>query len=219
MKEIDRIARRRGVGGVSGTARRARRSIGPVGTFRRSGGSLRLGAFVYAGSGSERRFLEKRSRELRARQRRKGCNERRQAARRRAQRARQRGGILRREGARRRTPEPAVNWPATKTLDADFDPDVDGFESFVLNTAASARGCPDSSDTRRRQIVKRATCCFRRGIRSLRRCARPASQARTLQVKVAQRCVRPRVSLDRNRQTRIYGAQGRQSRVYVRRAE
>ena len=29
--------------------------------------------------------------------------------------------------------EPAVNWPATKTLNADFNPDVDGFESFVMN--------------------------------------------------------------------------------------
>ena len=29
--------------------------------------------------------------------------------------------------------EPAVNWPATKTINADFNPDVDGFESFVMN--------------------------------------------------------------------------------------
>ncbi|HEV7178899.1 MAG TPA: hypothetical protein VGN11_03450 [Candidatus Baltobacteraceae bacterium] len=29
--------------------------------------------------------------------------------------------------------EPAVNWPATKSLNADFNADVDGFESFVLN--------------------------------------------------------------------------------------
>lgn len=25
-----------------------------------------------------------------------------------------------------------VNWPATKALNADFNPDVDGFESFVM---------------------------------------------------------------------------------------
>jgi hypothetical protein len=29
--------------------------------------------------------------------------------------------------------EPAVDWPATKELNADFNPDVDGFESFVMN--------------------------------------------------------------------------------------
>jgi hypothetical protein len=29
--------------------------------------------------------------------------------------------------------EPALNWPATKTLNEDFNPDVDGFESFVMN--------------------------------------------------------------------------------------
>lgn len=29
--------------------------------------------------------------------------------------------------------EPAVNWPATKAHNADFNPDVDGFESFVMN--------------------------------------------------------------------------------------
>ena len=29
--------------------------------------------------------------------------------------------------------EPAVNWPATKELNADFNPDVDGFESFAMN--------------------------------------------------------------------------------------
>jgi hypothetical protein len=28
--------------------------------------------------------------------------------------------------------EPAVNWPATKALNADFNADVDGFESFVM---------------------------------------------------------------------------------------
>lgn len=29
--------------------------------------------------------------------------------------------------------EPAVNWPATKRLNEDFNSEVDGFESFVLN--------------------------------------------------------------------------------------
>jgi hypothetical protein len=29
--------------------------------------------------------------------------------------------------------EPAVNWPATKRLNADFNSEVDGFESFVMN--------------------------------------------------------------------------------------
>lgn len=28
--------------------------------------------------------------------------------------------------------EPAVDWPATKALNADFNPDVDGFESYVM---------------------------------------------------------------------------------------
>ena len=29
--------------------------------------------------------------------------------------------------------DPAVNWPATKQLNADFNPEVDGFESFAMN--------------------------------------------------------------------------------------
>ena len=29
--------------------------------------------------------------------------------------------------------EPAVNWPKTKLLNEDFNPDVDGFESFAMN--------------------------------------------------------------------------------------
>jgi hypothetical protein len=29
--------------------------------------------------------------------------------------------------------DPAVNWPATKRLNEDFNPEVDGFESFVMN--------------------------------------------------------------------------------------
>jgi hypothetical protein len=28
---------------------------------------------------------------------------------------------------------PAVNWPATKRLNEDFNPEVDGFESFAMN--------------------------------------------------------------------------------------
>jgi hypothetical protein len=33
--------------------------------------------------------------------------------------------------------EPAVNWPATKSLNVDFNPDVDGFESFVMNDGST----------------------------------------------------------------------------------
>ena len=33
--------------------------------------------------------------------------------------------------------EPAVNWPATKARNADFNPDVDGFESFVMNDGST----------------------------------------------------------------------------------
>ena len=29
--------------------------------------------------------------------------------------------------------DPAVNWPATKVLNEDFNPEVDGFESFSMN--------------------------------------------------------------------------------------
>jgi hypothetical protein len=29
--------------------------------------------------------------------------------------------------------EPAVNWPATKNLNEDFNAEVDGFESFAMN--------------------------------------------------------------------------------------
>ena len=29
--------------------------------------------------------------------------------------------------------DPAVNWPATKQLNADFNPEVDGLESFAMN--------------------------------------------------------------------------------------
>jgi hypothetical protein len=42
-----------------------------------------------------------------------------------------------RGGARPNPPpprqDPAVNWPATKRLNEDFNPEVDGFESFVMN--------------------------------------------------------------------------------------
>jgi hypothetical protein len=33
--------------------------------------------------------------------------------------------------------EPAVNWPATKLYNADFNPEVDGFESFVMNDGST----------------------------------------------------------------------------------
>jgi hypothetical protein len=29
--------------------------------------------------------------------------------------------------------DPGVNWPATKKLNEDFNPEVDGFESFAMN--------------------------------------------------------------------------------------
>jgi hypothetical protein len=29
--------------------------------------------------------------------------------------------------------DPAVNWPATKQLNANFNPEVDGLESFAMN--------------------------------------------------------------------------------------
>jgi hypothetical protein len=38
---------------------------------------------------------------------------------------------LKARGAARQ--DPAVNWPATKKLNEDFNPEVDGFESFVMN--------------------------------------------------------------------------------------
>ncbi|HUN28397.1 MAG TPA: hypothetical protein VMV65_01200 [Alphaproteobacteria bacterium] len=33
--------------------------------------------------------------------------------------------------------EAAVNWPATKALNAGFNPEVDGFESFVMNDGST----------------------------------------------------------------------------------
>jgi hypothetical protein len=38
--------------------------------------------------------------------------------------------------------EPAVNWPATKALNADFNPGVDGFESFVMNDGSTCAWAP-----------------------------------------------------------------------------
>lgn len=38
--------------------------------------------------------------------------------------------------------EPAVDWPATKALNADFNADVDGFESFVMNDRSTCAWQP-----------------------------------------------------------------------------
>jgi hypothetical protein len=38
--------------------------------------------------------------------------------------------------------EPAVNWPATKALNSDFNPDVDGFESYVMNDGSVCAWTP-----------------------------------------------------------------------------
>lgn len=38
--------------------------------------------------------------------------------------------------------EPAVNWPKTKALNADFNPDVDGFESFAMNDGSTCVWAP-----------------------------------------------------------------------------
>lgn len=38
--------------------------------------------------------------------------------------------------------EPAVNQGATKSLNADFNPDVDGFESFVMNDGSTCAWSP-----------------------------------------------------------------------------
>ncbi len=38
--------------------------------------------------------------------------------------------------------EPAIDWPATKALNADFNPDVDGFESFVMNDGSICEWLP-----------------------------------------------------------------------------
>ena len=38
--------------------------------------------------------------------------------------------------------EPAVDWPATKLHNAEFNPDVDGFESFVMNDGSTCVWTP-----------------------------------------------------------------------------
>jgi hypothetical protein len=38
--------------------------------------------------------------------------------------------------------DPGVNWPATKDLNADFNPEVDGFESFVMNDGSVCAWLP-----------------------------------------------------------------------------
>ncbi|HEY5340619.1 MAG TPA: hypothetical protein VIK27_06305, partial [Candidatus Aquilonibacter sp.] len=38
--------------------------------------------------------------------------------------------------------EPAVNWPATKALNAEFNADVDGCESFVMNDGSTCAWMP-----------------------------------------------------------------------------
>jgi hypothetical protein len=38
--------------------------------------------------------------------------------------------------------EPSVNWPATKSRNEDFNPEVDGFESFVMKDASICAWVP-----------------------------------------------------------------------------
>jgi hypothetical protein len=38
--------------------------------------------------------------------------------------------------------EPTVNWPATKAHNADFNPDVDGLESFLMNDGSACVWAP-----------------------------------------------------------------------------
>jgi hypothetical protein len=38
--------------------------------------------------------------------------------------------------------EPAVNWPATKALNGDFNSEVDGFESFAMNDGSVCEWMP-----------------------------------------------------------------------------
>ena len=38
--------------------------------------------------------------------------------------------------------EAAVDWPATKAHNADFNPDVDGFESFLMNDGSACVWTP-----------------------------------------------------------------------------
>jgi hypothetical protein len=38
--------------------------------------------------------------------------------------------------------DPKVNWPATKELNGDFNPEVDGFESFAMNDGSVCAWIP-----------------------------------------------------------------------------
>jgi hypothetical protein len=38
--------------------------------------------------------------------------------------------------------EPRVDWPATKAHNADFNPDVDGFESFLMADGSTCEWAP-----------------------------------------------------------------------------
>jgi hypothetical protein len=38
--------------------------------------------------------------------------------------------------------DPSVDWPTTKLLNADFNPEVDGFESFVMNDGSVCAWTP-----------------------------------------------------------------------------
>lgn len=38
--------------------------------------------------------------------------------------------------------EPSVDWPATKTYNGDFNPEVDGFESFVMRDGSVCAWMP-----------------------------------------------------------------------------
>ena len=38
--------------------------------------------------------------------------------------------------------EPSVNWPATRFHNADFNPEVDGFESFIMNDGSTCLWMP-----------------------------------------------------------------------------
>jgi hypothetical protein len=52
-----------------------------------------------------------------------------------------------------------MNWPATKLLNAEFNPEVDGFESFVMDdgsTCEGARTVPMSLDHESKKHRKQA---------------------------------------------------------------
>jgi hypothetical protein len=38
--------------------------------------------------------------------------------------------------------DPCVNWPATKLQNADFNPEVDGFETFIMNDGSACAWMP-----------------------------------------------------------------------------